>query len=89
MYDKSQYASDLESLIPSIFEQYAVYFESGMLYVNDRYVVTTHGIFNKDTCEQIAKLTFTDTEKRIAFVITKTGNILAVDGGKIYIAIQK
>lgn len=89
MYDKDQYPGLSEEDMLAIFGQYAVYHDSGMLYVNDQYVITTHGLFNKSTYERIAKLTFMDIDKGIALAITKTGNIFAVDGENLYIASQK
>ena len=65
----------------------------GMIHVDEYFVVTTSGIYLKDTCEPIVQENFNSIY--CAIVITQSGNILITDSisltsdGELYIISQK
>ncbi len=69
--------------VSKIKSQYQHTYATGMLYVNERFVVTNEGIYLRETQEPILLKSFNEYNSSVA--ITSSGNILITELGKLYI----
>ena len=88
--DDSLYWSSYEvdsTNVSKITAQYGNTYATGMLFVDERYVVTTEGIYLRENYEQIASVSFETYDSAVA--ITDSENLFIGELGKFYIFPRK
>lgn len=73
--------------VSQVEAQYTGSNSAGIIYVDDYFVVTTGGIYLRETCEHLLEENFNSIYT--AIVITKSGNILMTENERLYIVSQK